>query len=491
MTTTQTDQLKNLFIIVATARSGSHMLASALDNHPEISCHGEILNPLQEKEQWKEPWEEIQKELLGGGITGFILQVGMKEFLSPEIWEWCKQSAIKKIALTRKDTLAAHLSYKCSLATNRWIANTPEEAASEEKTELILGEYLKYAQEHHYLLEEVATFNPALSVTYEDLTGAWEETTKKILRGLETKPRPIKPRTFKQNRLRTEEKVTNPEILTNPVFLQAQKQTGALPERITFGPGRFQRLLEAAQNAMYEDLKLDWETALRDLSWNKPPDSEGKNWIEILKTPYRVLPKIQSPTGKIRTICTSPLNVLVLKYTTIITLRDIFPCNYYIRSHRGRLLHKPPHMMESRAGLIPPKLEGELYVCDVKQCFPSINIPKVMERITAKLEETNTKLPEEILRIIGPSLQGNHPEKGLPIGDPTDMFFANILLEELDACILEENAAFIRLVDDYRWENKDLCKTVRTRLAMEEKAASLGLELNDQKSGFLSNEGQP
>lgn len=46
------------FIILSTQRSGTHMLQSALNQHPEITCHGEILHKSKE-------WIDSDKKVKG------------------------------------------------------------------------------------------------------------------------------------------------------------------------------------------------------------------------------------------------------------------------------------------------------------------------------------------------------------------------------------------------------------------------------------------
>ena len=132
------------FVILALGRSGSHMLASALDSHPDIQCAAEIYAPNQ-----RYPWLGIKKKKIRG-TTVTPLQIARVGAVS------------KAIVLTRnwRDRVK-------STTMNENHALSP-------CTAKILDEDLSYLEQEQLekdaLLEQVAKRLECIRYSYEGMT---------------------------------------------------------------------------------------------------------------------------------------------------------------------------------------------------------------------------------------------------------------------------------------------------------------------------------
>jgi len=112
------------FIIICRSRTGSSLLKSLLDHHPEIACSGEIFKTLQGKDThtvWNQFFNKKPKN---------IKQVGCKIFYyhpldgGTEVWDLIERdSEIKIIHLIRKNRLSALVSQKIGEKTKLWSEN--------------------------------------------------------------------------------------------------------------------------------------------------------------------------------------------------------------------------------------------------------------------------------------------------------------------------------------------------------------------------------
>lgn len=130
--------------------------------------------------------------------------------------------------------------------------------------------------------------------------------------------------------------------------------------------------------------------------------------------------------------------------------------------------------------------------CDIRQYFPSINQSVLMSLIRRKIACQQTlRLIDKILR----SHQTvNEQEVGIPIGNLTSQFFANIYLNGLDHFIKEtlQCRYYLRYMDDFVvfHENKDILWTIKK--AIVQYLEPLHLQLHDGKCRiFRTDRGVP
>ena len=135
--------------------------------------------------------------------------------------------------------------------------------------------------------------------------------------------------------------------------------------------------------------------------------------------------------------------------------------------------------------------------CDVRKYFPSIDHTILKGILRRKLKCQNT------LWLIDQIIDGSNPQdtdveyfpgdnlltplqrrRGLPIGNLTSQFFANIYLNGLDHFVKEQlkAAKYLRYVDDFALFSDDRAFLAEARLAIEDYLARLHLRLHPIKS---------
>ncbi len=115
--------------------------------------------------------------------------------------------------------------------------------------------------------------------------------------------------------------------------------------------------------------------------------------------------------------------------------------------------------------------------CDIKKYFYSIDkntLYKIMQKYIKDIK---------LLSLTKVFIYDNKEEKGIPIGNYTSQFFANIYLNELDKYIKEELKIkyYVRYMDDFclLLPNKDICKNILDKINLFLKNY-LKLEMNDK-----------
>ena len=126
----------------------------------------------------------------------------------------------------------------------------------------------------------------------------------------------------------------------------------------------------------------------------------------------------------------------------------------------------------------------ECYVlkADIKHYFEEIDHQTLIEIIKRKIKE------EKVIWLIEKILSANNKTKGMPLGNLTSQFFANLYLNELDVFVKHKLRAkyYIRYVDDFviLHENKEQLEEWKIRINefLKEK---LRIELHPSKSHVL------
>lgn len=133
------------------------------------------------------------------------------------------------------------------------------------------------------------------------------------------------------------------------------------------------------------------------------------------------------------------------------------------------------------------KTYGNYYVlkCDIKKFFYSINIDILISILSKKIKD---KKLFEFTKLI---LQSKD-KKGIPIGNYTSQFFANIYLNELDYYIKDvlKIKYYVRYMDDFilLLDNKEKAKEVNKKIN-DYVCSKLDLELNRKTRYYPSKEG--
>ncbi len=145
-------------------------------------------------------------------------------------------------------------------------------------------------------------------------------------------------------------------------------------------------------------------------------------------------------------------------------------------SHNGKLL---PNARDNNM------VYGYILKADIKHYFDSVDHEVMMHIISKKVRD------EKVLCLAKKILDNHYcktPGKGMPIGNLTSQFFANVYLNELDYFVKHKLKAkyYIRYVDDFvtlheSKETLEFCK-----LQISDFLKSIKLELHPQKSKVIS-----
>lgn len=232
--------------------------------------------------------------------------------------------------------------------------------------------------------------------------------------------------------------------------------------------------------------------------------------VELAKIKTQLESKIYQPgryktfeicEPKRRLISAAPYRDRVVHHALCNIIVPIFERTFIADSYANRLgfgTHRGLHRFISF-------VRSNRYVlqCDIKKYFPSIDheILKSLLRRKLKCQDTlwlaetiinNSNAQESVIdyfpgdNLLSP-LQGR---KGLPIGNLTSQFFANIYLNNLDRFIKEQLKAknYVRYVDDFALFSDDYGFLTEARLAIEEHLVSLRLKLHPVKSQLFETQ---
>jgi LPS sulfotransferase NodH len=207
-----------LFLLATRGRSGSHMLQTALQQHPQLQCHGELFNPKQtpDKRRWARgtlPAVYVQRLLTEApegirrvGFIGHYQQVRRDTRILPAL----RQAKPHVIILYRKNMLAQYVSHVIARRTRRWTTTAP--APTTQKVIVTPAGAFGYFRENRRWIEDDKRAwrqYPQLVVTYEDLLQHWDDVMQRIFAFLEVPPQPVAPVTCRQEHRRLSEIITN------------------------------------------------------------------------------------------------------------------------------------------------------------------------------------------------------------------------------------------------------------------------------------------
>ena len=182
----------DVFVILANARTGSNLLRSLLDSHPDIKAYGEIFSLLKESST-----EDIWSSHVESKKSKKIKWVGFKLFYnhprdssSPKIWDLIKaNNSIKIIHLTREDILKMIVSKEVALKTKKYVQfdekeNTKTVSISPDKFLRKMDKFEKTKSK----AEAAFTNHQTIHISYEDLVLNQEQTLQSVLSFLGANP---------------------------------------------------------------------------------------------------------------------------------------------------------------------------------------------------------------------------------------------------------------------------------------------------------------
>jgi LPS sulfotransferase NodH len=219
------------FLILAAPRTGSNLLCTLLNSHPEIVCHHELFNPQgiftalnrrSEATQLGSPQERDADPLgfldrvwrtgLGYGCTGFKWTRGQNEDVLRSV---LRDAGVKKIVLRRRNRMKTYVSERIAQQTQQWEVYckrdlcVPRPRIRVEMTDL---------RQHIELNDRFYTGvqfslrrgnQPHINVAYEALFDRAEQRRILGFLGVRATEHPLKAASIKQNPTDLRESVSN------------------------------------------------------------------------------------------------------------------------------------------------------------------------------------------------------------------------------------------------------------------------------------------
>ena len=128
-------------------------------------------------------------------------------------------------------------------------------------------------------------------------------------------------------------------------------------------------------------------------------------------------------------------------------------------------------------------IKGYILKADIKNFFDSVNHEILLDILRRKIKDNR------VLWLINLILKNfNDKIKGMPLGNMTSQFFANVYLNDLDYFVKHKlkTKYYIRYVDDFviLYKNKDILEEYKEKISRYLK--NLNLELHPDKSKIFS-----
>lgn len=207
------------FIILSSPRSGTHMMRTALRNHPDIVAHSELFNP---DFLTKEPFGPQTPEdvILGQYIfrdyppnveqVGFIIHRSGAPFGNwPNLWSLLQADKdLFVISLRRRNLLRRYLSYQV-MRTFRGAPPTPLTFDPE-----VLERDFKHQREEIDAFDRRFAGHPLIKVHYEDMCKDYHRTVRSVQAFLEVKPQKLWPDIAGKPKRKLSEAIANYEELS-------------------------------------------------------------------------------------------------------------------------------------------------------------------------------------------------------------------------------------------------------------------------------------
>ena len=184
------------FVILAAPRTGSNLLCTLLNSHPEVLCHHELFNPngifyaleyrdgaldlgsMEEREHDPSGFlQRVWEHPLGASCIGFKMTRGQNEYIMRSLIE---DSGVLKILLRRRNRLKTYVSEQLAMRTDRWEVYSKEELASDSpRLHIDVDAFMAHCDlnERYYQAIESALLcgkQPWIETAYEDILDADE-----------------------------------------------------------------------------------------------------------------------------------------------------------------------------------------------------------------------------------------------------------------------------------------------------------------------------
>lgn len=221
------------------------MLRTALNEHPGITCHGEIFHVVNHAHSLEQNGvvEHLRKFNLaphdGFIMHGLVPMEGQPYIqIYKDLWVALQVFHVPVISLRRRDLIRRCASAKIANKHNHWRRDSAADAATQDTCTLTVGELLRDCNHAADSFDEADVMFPeALVVFYEDLVSNWSYELARIQDFLGVVSQPLVPTTRKQDTRGIRQIITNYDDLRSRVrtpvprwqelFLQAESSTGS------------------------------------------------------------------------------------------------------------------------------------------------------------------------------------------------------------------------------------------------------------------------
>ena len=203
------------FIIITRSRTGSNLLMSLLDSHPNVIAKGELFESLKGrtcKDVWNEIYDKKPKHIQYFGFKIFYYHPIDSD--DKEVWNYIKNDeSIKLIHLTRKNMLRTVVSRQIAEKTNRWSnVDNKKIQITEKMVEIDINYCLnefKLTKDYENKIRSEFKREFYMELTYEDLVKDKQEMMTRIFNFLGIENTVAKSRTIKQNSEKLEDLILN------------------------------------------------------------------------------------------------------------------------------------------------------------------------------------------------------------------------------------------------------------------------------------------
>jgi len=192
------------FVIIARSRTGSNLLASLLNAHPDVTVHWEVFQKV-ENTTCKHIYDKMVQNSRG------CMQMGFKLFYyhpigsdDKSIWDMLGANRkIKIIHLTRNNLLRVHISRLIAGRTNEWLAESQSKLRSPGKAVHVdvtrmLSDFCQ-TRAHINDVQQRFRNHELFDVTYEELTTRQQSVVDAVFNFLRVPALKVQSRLMRQN----------------------------------------------------------------------------------------------------------------------------------------------------------------------------------------------------------------------------------------------------------------------------------------------------
>ena len=230
-----------------------------------------------------------------------------------------------------------------------------------------------------------------------------------------------------------------------------------------------------AQLCTFEHLEASYRLARKGKTLNPKVQEFDEHWRlnlcillkELRDKTYRPRPlkKFVLRDPKTRVICVSDFRDRVVHHALVSVLQPIFEPRFIYDSYASRKgkgvlaalkrFDRFKRQVSRNGATVMPKrarngnsVRGFCLKCDIRQYFENVDHNRLIQIIGARIKD---ELMIWLVRLILNNYRTKARGKGMPLGNWTSQFFANVYLNELDQFVKHRLKAkyYIRYVDDF------------------------------------------